>query len=113
MFKKIVNILVLAPVGVILVVLSVANRQPVRLALNPFRPDDSMLSTTAPFFVYLFLALLIGIVIGALATWVSQHRYRKRARTEAVEAVKWQTEADKQKARAETLAAQSLLPVQK
>ncbi|MCD2183639.1 DUF1049 domain-containing protein [Rhizobium sp. GN54] len=107
MVRKVVNIVVLVPVAIVLVVLSVANRQPVRMALNPFRPDDSVLSLTAPFFVFLFLALLLGMVIGAVATWISQHKYRKRARVEATEAVKWHTEADKQKARAETLASQT------
>jgi uncharacterized integral membrane protein len=113
MFKKIINIVVLAPIGIVLIVLSVANRQPVRLALNPFRPEDTVLSMTAPFFVYLFLALILGMILGAAATWISQHKYRKRARTEASEAVKWQTEADKQKVRAETLQAQSLLSAPK
>lgn len=109
MVKKIVNIVVLVPVAIVLIVLSVANRQPVRMALNPFRPEDSLLSVTAPFFVFLFLALILGMVIGGVATWCSQHKYRKRARVEATEAVKWQTEADKQKARAETLASQTSL----
>ena len=113
MLKKIINIAVLAPIGIVLIVLSVANRQPVRLALNPFRPEDTVLSMTAPFFVYLFLALILGIVLGAIVAWISQHKYRKQARSEAGEAVKWQTEADRQKARAETLQAQSLLSAPK
>lgn len=113
MVKKIFNIVVLVPIGIVLIVLSVANRQPVRLALNPFRPEDSVLSMTAPFFVYLFLALILGMIIGATAIWITQHKYRKRARVEATEAVKWQTEADKQKARAETLQAQTLLSAPK
>lgn len=110
MVKKLVNILVLIPIGIVLIVLSVANRQSVTLALNPFRPEDSMLSVTAPFFVYLFLAVIFGLVVGSAATWCTQHKYRKRARSEATEAVKWHTEAEKQKARAETIAAQTLLP---
>ncbi|MDR6756958.1 putative integral membrane protein [Mycoplana sp. BE70] len=113
MFKKIINIVILAPIAIVLIVLSVANRQPVRLALNPFRPEDSVLSMTAPFFVYLFLALILGAILGAAATWIGQHKYRKRARIEASEAVKWHTEADKHKARAETLHAQSLLSAPK
>lgn len=113
MVRKIVNIVVLVPVAIVLIVLSVANRQPVRMALNPFRPEDSVLSLTAPFFVFLFLALLLGMIIGAVATWISQHKYRKRARVEATEAVKWQTEADRQKARADAVAAQTALAAPK
>ena len=110
MMKKIINILILAPIGIVLIVLSVANRQPVTLALNPFRPEDSMLSVTAPVFLYLFLAVILGMIIGSAATWISQGKHRKRARTEASEAVKWHTEAEKHKSRAEAATAQNLLP---
>ncbi|MFN7103831.1 MAG: LapA family protein [Pseudorhizobium sp.] len=95
--KKILNLVVLLPLGVLLVVLSVANRQSVTLALNPFRPQDSVLSLTAPFFLFLMLALILGMLIGALGTWWTQGRYRRQARVEAMEAVKWHNEADKQK----------------
>ena len=110
MIKKIVNVLVLIPIGIVLIVLSVANRQAVTLALNPFRPEDSVLSVTAPFFVYLFLAVIFGLVVGALATWFSQAKHRKRARTEAGEAAKWHTEAEKHRTRAEAMASQAVLP---
>ena len=110
MIKRVVNVLVLIPVGIVLIVLSVANRQPVTLALNPFRPEDSVLSMTAPFFVYLFLATIFGLVVGSLATWFAQGKYRKRARIEAIEASKWHTEAEKHRTRAEAIASQAVLP---
>ena len=95
--KKILNLVIFIPLGVLLIVLSVANRQSVTLALNPFRPQDSVLSLTAPFFLFLLLAVILGMVIGAAVTWWQQGRYRKQARVEAREAVKWHTEADRQK----------------
>lgn len=110
MVKKLVNILILAPIGIVLIVLSVANRQPVTLALNPFRPEDSLLSVTAPFFLYLFLAVILGMIIGSAATWFSQGKHRRRARTEAGEAVKWHAEAEKQKSRVDSITSQNLLP---
>jgi len=111
MLKRIVNVLVLIPIGIVLIVLSVANRQSVTLALNPFRPEDSVLSVSAPFFVFLFLAVILGMVIGSLATWFTQGKYRKRARIEASEAVKWHSEAEKHRTRAETMASQAIVPV--
>ncbi|HXV29586.1 MAG TPA: DUF1049 domain-containing protein [Sinorhizobium sp.] len=108
MFKRLINILVLVPVGVILIVLSVANRQTVTLALNPFNPADSMLSVSAPFFVFLFLAVIVGLVLGAAATWLAQGKYRRRARNEANEALKWHREAEKQRSEVERLAQTSL-----
>lgn len=90
--KRILSLVVFVPIGIVLIVLAVANRQVVTLALNPFRPQDSVLSVSAPFFVFVFLALLVGLVIGASLTWWRQGRYRRQARIEAKEAVKWQSE---------------------
>ena len=90
--KRILTLVVFVPLGIVLVVLAVANRQIVTLALNPFRPDDSVLSLSAPFFLFLFLVLLLGMGIGSAATWWSQGRYRRQARIEAKEAVKWHNE---------------------
>lgn len=97
MSKKIINLVVLVPLAIILVVLCVANRQEVRLALNPFRPEDSLLSFSAPFFVFIFLATIFGVLLGSLVTWFTQGKYRKRARTEAREAIRWHDEAKRQK----------------
>ncbi|PII39758.1 membrane protein [Sinorhizobium meliloti CCBAU 01290] len=109
MLKKLINIVVFVPLGVLLIVLSVANRQTATLALNP-NPADSVLSISAPFFVFLFLAVIIGLVLGAAVTWFTQGKYRRRARNEANEALKWHREAEKQRGQAEKLATQASLP---
>ena len=107
MSKKIVNLVVLAPLALVLIILCVANRQAVTLALNPFRPDDSLLSFSAPFFVFIFLAVIFGVLLGSCVTWLSQGKYRKRARTEAKEALRWHDEANRHKA-----AASAVVPVE-
>jgi uncharacterized integral membrane protein len=105
MIKRIIALAILVPLGIVLIMLSVANRQAVTLALNPFDPTDAMLSVTLPFFVFLFLALITGMILGSLATWFKQGKHRKQARVQASEAVKWHTEADRQKAKAQQIAA--------
>lgn len=90
--KRILTLVIFVPLGILLVVLAVANRQMVTLALNPFRPEDSVLSLSAPFFLFLFLAVLFGMAIGSAVTWWSQGRYRRQARIEAREALKWHNE---------------------
>ncbi|MDI7864740.1 DUF1049 domain-containing protein [Rhizobiaceae bacterium n13] len=113
MVKKVITLAVMIPLGVILIVLSVANRQSVTLALNPFRPDDQLLALAAPFFVFLFSALILGLVIGSTVTWFTQAKYRKLARTEAREAVKWHEEADRQKSRAEQISGRTYVELAK
>lgn len=109
--KKIVNLVVLLPLGVVLIVLAVANRQIVTLALNPFRPQDSVLAVSAPFFLFLFVALLLGMVLGSGLTWWTQGKYRKQARIEAREAVKWKSEHETARQQgAQVATAQQQLP---
>jgi uncharacterized integral membrane protein len=91
-FKRIISLVVFVPIGIVLIVLAVANRQVVTLALNPFRPEDGMLAVSAPFFLFLFLALLIGLFLGSFVTWWSQGKHRKQARVEARSAARWQNE---------------------
>ncbi|MCB1384833.1 MAG: DUF1049 domain-containing protein [Nitratireductor sp.] len=104
MIRKLIFLFVALPVAVILIMLSVANRAPVRFSLDPFNAASPAFSLTLPFFVYLFLALLAGMVLGGAATWLTQGKHRKKVRTERSEAVRWQSEAVQQKKRAEELA---------
>jgi uncharacterized integral membrane protein len=90
--KRILGLVVFIPLGIILIVLAVANRQVVTLALNPFRPDDAVLAVSAPFFIFLLIAVIAGMVIGSFVTWWNQGKYRRKARVEAREATKWRAE---------------------
>lgn len=95
MLRRIVWFALALPVAVVLVTLAVANRHAVRLVLDPFRPADPVISLVLPFYAYLFAALLTGIVIGGFAAWRGQARWRSSARQRAVEARRWQAEADR------------------
>ncbi|MFB2549894.1 DUF1049 domain-containing protein [Ensifer soli] len=110
MVRKLINLVILLPIAIVLIVLCVANRQPVTLALNPFEPQDSLLSLTAPFFAFVFGGLIVGLIIGSLATWFTQGKHRQRARRHATEVSKWQGEAERQKSRADKVASQALIP---
>ncbi len=110
MIKKLINLIIVLPIAIILIVLSVANRHTVTMAFNPFEPDDSLLSVSAPFFLYLFGAMIVGMIVGSLATWWSQGKHRKKARESAREVTRWQSEAGTQRKRAEELAEHAALP---
>ncbi len=99
--KKLVSALILLPVAIALIILSVANRHEVMFNFDPINPQQPFLAVTQPFFVFLFAAVLTGMVIGSLATWLSQGKYRKLARQQKRDALKWKSEADEQKKRAE------------
>ncbi len=73
------------PIGVVLVALGVANRGPITISLDPFKPDGSSLAVHPPLFIAFFVVLMIGVLIGGIAVWMSQHKHRRalhRARDE-------------------------------
>ncbi|MBX9456778.1 MAG: LapA family protein [Rhizobium sp.] len=113
MVMRFIKLIVLVPVAVALVVLSVANRHLVTLALNPFRPDDQVLSFSVPLFILVFAALIIGVILGSFVTWFAQGRYRRQARSEAQEARKWREEAGKQRTRVEEITTRNLITASK
>jgi hypothetical protein len=109
--RRIVWLLVAFPAAAILVTLAVANRHATRLVLDPFRPEDPVLSIDLPFYAYLLIALVIGVALGGTATWMTQSRWRRTARRRAQEALRWQAEADRlARERDQTLAAQRREP---
>lgn len=77
--------LILFLVAIVAVAFAVANRQLVPFVLDPVAGPDSTFSFEAPLYIYLFGALITGFVIGALAAWVGQRRWRNAAKRRAHE----------------------------
>lgn len=86
MVNRLLLIAVFVPLAIVLVALAVANRGATPFTLDPFNPGNPGLTWQMPLFVLLFAAIAIGMIIGSLATWVRQGRYRKLARQRAQEA---------------------------
>ena len=80
MYNRFLLIIVFVPLAIILVALAVANRELVAFTLDPFNPGNPALTLKLPLFVFLFLALVVGLVVGSAATWLKQGRYRRLAR---------------------------------
>jgi len=82
MFKRFLALVVLIPVALLLIAFIVANREVITLEFNPFAGENSNWQVRAPVFLFLFAALGMGVVLGSIATWISQRQYRKTARRE-------------------------------
>jgi hypothetical protein len=95
LWRKLILALVVIPLGVILVALAVVNRKPVELILDPFGGNEPGLSLGAPFFLFLLGAFAVGLVVGGIATWFGQGKWRRTARAEARDAREWRRQADR------------------
>jgi uncharacterized integral membrane protein len=92
--KKLFWFLVMLPLGVVLVALMVTNRHEVAFVYNPFVDHDLAQKIQLPFFYYLLGALIVGSIIGSIATWFGQGRWRKAARKRSKEAREMRKKAD-------------------
>jgi lipopolysaccharide assembly LapA-like protein len=86
---------VLLPLGIIAVALSVANREPVRLSLDPLGSLGPAWSLSLPLYALLFAVLAVGVVIGGIAAWLGQSKWRYAARAERANASRLRREVER------------------
>ncbi|MGA8611626.1 MAG: LapA family protein [Xanthobacteraceae bacterium] len=80
MLRKIVATLILLPLAIVMIAFAVANRQIVTVSLDPFGGSTPAASLTLPLFALVIVLLIFGVLIGGLAAWVRQGRWRSAAR---------------------------------
>lgn len=100
MISKILSFIILAPLAILLVVFSVANRAIVPVSLDPFGTMPQF-TFGLPLFILLMGAVIVGVVIGGLGTWLTQSHYRRKAwrRKNEVERLKREAEDAKERLR--------------
>ena len=80
MIRKIVSFLILLPLALVLVALSIANKQPVTVSFDPFSAGAPAFSLKAPLYVIAFVLLIAGVIVGGIAAWIVQAKWRRAAR---------------------------------
>ena len=78
--RKIVAALTLIPLAIVIIAFAVANRQDVTVSLDPFNPNVPAASVTKPLFVVLIAVLILGVIVGGIAAWLRQTKWRRSAR---------------------------------
>jgi uncharacterized integral membrane protein len=99
MIRKIVRALILIPLAIVLVALAVANRHPVTISFDPFNPTEPAFSLTIPLYVLILALVIAGVILGGVASWIRQGKWRGRARHAEVRARALRTENDQLKRR--------------
>jgi uncharacterized integral membrane protein len=104
--RKTIRLLILVPLALLIVVFAVANRQTVVFTLDPLGSTDpnSPLAFAMPLFVLAIILVIVGVLIGGVATWLRQGKWRKSARQldRDVRALRAEVETLRQRLAAET-----------
>lgn len=103
--KRLLKWLLLLPLFLIGAAIAMANRQMTTIYFDPFPnggPNGPQLS--APFFLILFVALMAGVFIGGVASWLGQRPHRRAARQARAELRRLNAERARQNAQSGHLA---------
>lgn len=87
--------IVLVPIAVLAIAFAVANRQVVSISFDPFSATEPAFAIVAPLFLLVFLLIMAGVLVGGVASWLGQSRYRKTARRAQTEADDLRDEVDR------------------
>jgi uncharacterized integral membrane protein len=79
-FRKIITALIVVPLAVVIIVFAVANRQSVTVSFDPFSSTSPAYAATLPLFVVIFTVLIVGVLVGGIAAWIGQAKWRRLAR---------------------------------
>jgi len=94
MIKRVVMWFVLVPFGIFLAVFAMANRHIVQIGLDPLSADNPFFGPVElPLFVIIYVALLLGVLLGGVGSWLGQGKHRKAERQLRRDLTKVQKEA--------------------
>jgi uncharacterized integral membrane protein len=94
MIRNIVRVLILVPLALLIAIFAVANRAPVLIGFDPFGAQPPMFAFVSPLYLALMVALILGVIVGGVAAWMSQGPKRRRARRLAAELKASRAEAE-------------------
>ena len=80
MFRKIVTWIIVIPLAAVIIAFAVANRQTVTVSFDPFSSASPAYAATLPLFVVIFVVLILGVLVGGIAAWIRQGKWRRAAR---------------------------------
>jgi len=79
---KFFKYLILIPVAIIFVGFMISHRHPVLINFDPFNANAPLYAIELPLYLIMIGAIILGILFGGIADWISQGKYRKTARIE-------------------------------
>jgi len=79
-FRKIATAIVVVPLAAVIIAFAVANRQTVTVSFDPFSSTSPAYAATLPLFAVIFVMLILGVLVGGVAAWIRQGKWRRAAR---------------------------------
>ena len=78
--RRLATAVFLLPLFGVILAFAVANRHLVTVSADPFTPEQPVLRVSLPLFLVILLAVILGVLVGGIATWAGQAKWREAAR---------------------------------
>lgn len=98
--KTALKLLVVVPLALLAILFAIANKSVVSVSLDPFSADQPAYTLQMPVFVLVFSVLMLGIVVGGVASWLAQGKVRRSQRLLRREAQDLRNQTERLKAMA-------------
>jgi uncharacterized integral membrane protein len=92
--RRFLTLAVLVPLTFVVGIFAIANRAMVTVSFDPFDSSHPALSFSLPLFVLIFVLVGLGVLVGGVAAWFRQHKWRMRARRAEAEARELRVQLD-------------------
>ena len=92
--RKFVTVFVLVPLGILIIMFAVANREIITVSFDPFDSKNPAVAFKMPLFILIFVLVGIGGLVGGIAAWLRQHKWRARARRAEADVRRLRTELE-------------------
>jgi uncharacterized integral membrane protein len=94
MLRRLFVLFVIVPLMALLVALAVANRDVVAVSFDPFSTINPAFVLKVRLYLLAFFLLIVGVLIGGIAVWLKQRKWRRAARKHEAEARALRAELD-------------------
>jgi uncharacterized integral membrane protein len=97
MLRKAISVLILVPLAMLLVAFAVANRGSIVVSFDPFDAVHPAYAVPVPLFALILGLVISGVVIGGVAAWLRQSKWRRTAKLAQARARELAAELDRLK----------------
>ena len=80
MLRRILRWIIGLPIAIVVVSFAIANRQWIRISLDPLSKDAPFASLEIPLWALFFCGIFFGLIAGWIACWLAQGKWRRSAR---------------------------------
>ena len=101
--RGIAKAIILIPLALVAVAFAVANKEPVGVSFDPFAAGVTDFKIDTPLFFVVFASLILGVLLGGVATWIGQRRHRRAERMHRRDVERLRSDIDRMRAQSGSL----------